>query len=141
MTVPLLLFVMTTLMFVGCCFWAAVLMSLEDGCCDDAANSFENNFNFVFQTWTTIGYGTQSPTSPSAHFIVVLISVSGIIWVTITSGLVFTSFMRSPIKLEFAHQVTISNDEKGIPTLMARVSNLRGIYSEAKDVKLKLYIR
>lgn len=79
---------------------------------------------FSFQTSTTIGYGSLLPKNIYAHTVVIFDSISGIMFVTICTGLAFARFSRPTSKIIFSENVLISNWH-GKRTLMFRIGNGR----------------
>lgn len=85
---------------------------------------FLDAFFFSVQTMGTIGYGTMAPVSVSAHVLVVLESIAGLVTTALATGLVFVRFSRVKSKIRFSEYATISPME-GVPTLTVRVGNER----------------
>jgi inward rectifier potassium channel len=104
----------------------AALYELGGDCIENARpGSFQDLFFFSIQTMATIGYGKMAPITLYAHMLVVLESFSGILWVAMTTGLVFSKFSRPTARVLFS-QVAVIGPREGVPTLMIRMANERG---------------
>lgn len=111
--------------------------------------SYWDAFVFSFQTSTTIGYGYLRPASSYADAVVILDTLSGIIFVTITTGLAFAKFSRPTARVLFTDNCVV-HPYQGRPTLMFRVTNSRdshiadasidavGILSETSEEGLRM---
>jgi len=87
-------------------------------------NSYWDSFVFSFQTSSTIGYGQMYPANSYADIIVILDTLSGIIFVAITTGLAFARFSRPTANVIFSERCVIHKYE-GKKTLFFRVANAR----------------
>jgi inward rectifier potassium channel len=99
------------------------------------ATSFADAFFFSVQTFSTIGYGSISPTSLYTNIIVTLEAFTGLIAVALTTGIIFAKFSRPTAALRFSDKAVI-HDENGIPHLHLRLANER--YSEILNAHLTL---
>lgn len=81
-------------------------------------------FNFSVQTFATIGYGHLLPQTAFAHILVVLESLSGIVFTALITGLTFAKFSRPTPHVIFSNKAIISSYD-GVPTLMFRLGNGR----------------
>jgi inward rectifier potassium channel len=88
------------------------------------AHDFLDCFFFSVQTSGTIGYGTLHPSSTAAEAVVTVEALSTIIFVAITTGLVFAKFSRPQARVQFAKNPAIAIFD-GVPTLMFRLGNQR----------------
>lgn len=86
--------------------------------------SFWDAFVFSFQTSTTIGYGHLLPANQYADTIVILDTLSGIIFVAITTGLAFAKFSKPTAHVLFT-QKSVIHQYEGKKTLFFRVANAR----------------
>jgi inward rectifier potassium channel len=86
--------------------------------------SFWDAFVFSFQTSTTIGYGEMHPANPYTDTIVIIDTLSGIIFVAITTGLAFSRFSRPTANVIYTDRCVIHQYE-GKKTLFFRVANAR----------------
>ncbi len=79
---------------------------------------------FSVETLATIGYGARYPDSTSAHLLVSIEALVGILGTAMITGLVFAKFARPKARVMFA-QVAVISEREGVPTLMFRVANER----------------
>ena len=86
--------------------------------------SWLDAFYFSVQTMGTIGYGALSPATPAANTLVVVESVSSLIFTALATGLLFAKFSLPTARMLFTREATISN-VNGVPTLAFRVGNMR----------------
>ena len=86
--------------------------------------SWLDAFFFSVQTMGTIGYGTLSPSSVGSNALVVVESVTSLMFHALSTGLVFAKFSLPSARLMFSREATISKME-GVPTLSFRVGNMR----------------
>jgi inward rectifier potassium channel len=85
---------------------------------------FVDAFFFSVQTMGTIGYGTMAPTTHAANTIVVLESVTGLVFTALATGIVFVRFSRTRAKVRFSSRAAICLVD-GVKTLTLRVGNER----------------
>jgi inward rectifier potassium channel len=88
------------------------------------AGSFYDALVFSVQTIGTIGYGVMHPESPAANTVMIIESITGIIFTALVTGLVFAKFSRATGRIGFSQYAVICQHD-GLPTLMFRVGNLR----------------
>ncbi len=81
-------------------------------------------FVFSFQTSATIGYGHMLPANSYADAVVVADTLSGIIFVAITTGLAFAKFSRPTANVLFS-EICVIHKYEGKKTLFFRVANAR----------------
>ena len=86
--------------------------------------SFIDAFFFSAQTLGTIGYGAMHPVSAAANAIVVVESVTSVVFTALATGIVFARFSRSSEAVIFSRHPVISPMD-GVPTLSLRVGNDR----------------
>ncbi|MBT9557325.1 MAG: ATP-sensitive inward rectifier potassium channel 10 [Myxococcales bacterium] len=103
----------------------ALLYLWTGGVANAAPGSFADVFFFSVQTMGTIGYGGMAPVSTAANLIVVLESLTGLMFTALATGLMFAKFSRSTARIMFSRQVTIA-PMNGVPTLAFRLGNERG---------------
>lgn len=87
-------------------------------------DSFWDAFVFSFQTSTTIGYGHLLPANSYADILVIFDTLSGILFVAITTGLAFAKFSRPMARVVFSKNCVV-NDFHGKKTLMFQIVNAR----------------
>ena len=97
-------------------------------------NSFWDAFVFSFQTSTTIGYGYLLPANVYADIIVILDTLSGIIFVPIVTGLTFAKITRPTARVIFTRNCVIHNFQ-GMKTFMFRMANARDSHIADASVK------
>ncbi|MFO0741258.1 MAG: ion channel [Labilithrix sp.] len=86
--------------------------------------SFADAFFFSAQTLGTIGYGAMHPTRFSTNVVVTLESLVSVLFVALSTGLVFTRFSRSTESVVFCDFACIGLMD-GQPTLTIRIGNDR----------------
>ncbi|MBI1949285.1 MAG: ATP-sensitive inward rectifier potassium channel 10 [Deltaproteobacteria bacterium] len=102
----------------------AALYSLEDANVSNAHGPVDLFF-FSVQTWATIGYGGMTPVTAWANTLVVIESITAIVFTAVTTGLVFAKFARPTARVRFANEAVITR-QNGKDMLMLRVANERG---------------
>lgn len=88
------------------------------------AGSWADAFFFSVQTFSTIGYGAMSPTTPYAHTIVTVESFAGMVAVALGAGIIFAKFSRPAARVVFSKQMVV-HERNGIPTLQFRIASER----------------
>jgi inward rectifier potassium channel len=94
---------------------------------DEAATATERyllDFFFSIHTFATIGYGSVHPRSFSAHWLVTLESVAGLLGVALMTGLMFARFARPIARIIFSSSAVVAPYRDG-SALMVRVVNGR----------------
>jgi inward rectifier potassium channel len=86
--------------------------------------SWLDAFFFSVQTFGSIGYGTLWPSSNAANALVVVESVTSLVFTALATGLVFAKFSMPTARVMFTREATISMMD-GVPTLSFRLGNLR----------------
>lgn len=108
------------------CLVFAVLYTLDRGGVDNAdPQSFADAFFFSVQTFSTIGFGTLSPASPTANTLVVVQAILALIFAAMVTGMVFAKASRPQASMLYTRNVIVGTFE-GEPALMLRVGNARG---------------
>jgi inward rectifier potassium channel len=103
----------------------AVLYLLGGDCLANARpGSFLDAFFFSVHTIATVGYGSISPKTDYANWIVTLESLVGIVQTAMVTGLVFARFSLPTARVLFS-KVAVITPYNGIPTLMFRAANER----------------
>ena len=85
---------------------------------------FWSDFFFSVETFGTIGYGHWYPQSVAANLVMTLETFVGLVYVAVTTGLVFARVSRPVSRVTFSH-VAVIQDFDGIQSLMFRTANLR----------------
>ena len=118
-------FAVVTLLYISMnLFFAGLYFMGGDSILNADPNSFWDAFVFSFQTSTTIGYGHMRPANSYADMVVILDTLSGLIFVAITTGLAFAKFSKPTAMVLFTENAVIHQYE-GSQTLFFRVANAR----------------
>ncbi len=88
------------------------------------ANRFLHLYFFSVQTIATIGYGTMTPTSIPAHFLVSIEALTGLMGFALATGILFARFSRPTAAVAFS-KVALISPYQGGTALMFRVMNSR----------------
>ncbi len=86
--------------------------------------SFADAFFFSVQTFGTIGYGVMAPATAWANTVMTLETLTGIMLVALTTGVMFARVSRPTARVLFAKVAVVSRYD-GVPTLMVRMGNER----------------
>ena len=87
--------------------------------------SFLDAFSFSVQTMATIGYGAMSPRGVFGNALVLVESFTGLLFLALATGIVFSKFARPRAGILFSHRAVVA-PRNGIPCFMLRVANSRG---------------
>lgn len=88
------------------------------------SGSFLQAFAFSVQTMATIGYGVFTPATPIAHVIVVVESITSLLYTAVVTGLTFSKFSRPTARVAFSRNPLLTHFE-GKPALLFRMANAR----------------
>lgn len=106
------------------CF--AGLYLLEPGSINNAhPKSFTDAFFFSVQTFSTIGYGVLTPSTPYGNMVVTAEAAVGLLGAALATGLMFAKATRARSSALFSN-VAVVTQQNGIPTFVFRVGNARG---------------
>lgn len=94
-------------------------------------------FFFSVQTLGSIGYGTLHPLGLLTNLVVTAESLTGLLFVAITTGAAFARFARSTARIRFSQQAVV-HPYDGVPTLSFRLANERG--TSLRDPRLRAYL-
>jgi inward rectifier potassium channel len=97
---------------------------LVGGVANAAPGSFADAFFFSVETMGTIGYGTLYPASRAANLVMSVESVTGLVVIAMSTGLVFARFSQTRARVAFSARAAIAPID-GVPTLMMRIGNER----------------
>lgn len=86
--------------------------------------SFEDAFFFSVQTIATIGYGKMAPVGFYANSVMTLEVFTGLVSLTMMTGLILAKFSRPTARILFSRTAVITPYE-GVPSLMFRMANER----------------
>ena len=116
----------------------AVLYLLQPGSIMHAhPGSFPDAFFFSVQTMATIGYGVMAPATIYANLLMTVETAVGLMFVALTTGLVFARFSRPTARVLFS-RVAVIGPHNGKPTLMVRLANQRRNQMLAAEVAMTL---
>ncbi len=87
-------------------------------------SSFFDALVFSVETIGTIGYGVMHPESGAANVVMIVESITGIIFTALVTGLVFAKFSRATARMQFSTNALITKHD-GKLTLMFRCGNMR----------------
>jgi inward rectifier potassium channel len=85
---------------------------------------FLEAFFFSVHTFATIGYGTMSPRSLAANFLVILESLVGLLGFALATGILFARFSRPTASILFSRHALIA-PYRGITAFEFRIANAR----------------
>jgi len=89
-----------------------------------AGNTSLALFYFSVETLATVGYGDMHPQTHYGHFIATTEIFTGMSFLAVMTGLIFTRFSRPRARFIFAKHPVVTIHE-GRPTLMIRIANER----------------
>jgi len=116
----------------------AGLYLLQPGSIDKAhPGSVADAFFFSVQTMATIGYGVMSPATYYANMLMTLETAVGLMFVAMTTGLVFARFSRPTARVLFSN-VAVVGPYNGVPMLSIRLANQRQNQMLAAEVSMTL---
>jgi len=124
-------FIFVNFIFAGLFYWN------DTRCCGDPDFTFADVFNFAFQSSSTIGYGTYSPSGDYANFLVVILSYISTLINTLFAGLLFTKFVTPVINIQFSEVMTLAN-VNGVPCLSVRLGAPDGDLNPLTDINVRL---
>ncbi len=102
----------------------AFLYLVDSGSITASAHNIKNAFFFSVQTFSTVGYGTIAPQNLYGNIIVVLEIMTGVMFLALTTGLVFAKFSKPSAKILYSKSLLITKfDSKNV--LMFRIANAR----------------
>jgi len=99
--------------------------------------TFTEAFFFSVQTLGSIGYGVLHPVGLAANLIVTAESLTGLLFVAISTGLAFARFARSNARIRFS-ELAVIHPYNGVPTLSFRLANERG--NLIREARLKAFL-
>ena len=116
----------------------AALYMLQPGSIAQAhPGSVADAFFFSVQTMATIGYGVMAPATFYANLLMTFETAVGLMFVALTTGLVFARFSRPTARVLFS-KVAVVSPYNGVPTLSIRVANQRQNQLLAAEVSMTL---
>jgi inward rectifier potassium channel len=116
----------------------ALLYLVEPGSVANARPGiFADAFFFSVQTMATIGYGQMAPATLYANVLMTVETGVGLMFIALTTGLVFARFSRPTARVLFS-EVAVIGPYNGKPTLSARLANERQNQILAAEVTMTL---
>lgn len=112
-------------------FFAGIYFSigveyLEGANTGSPLQNFMSCLYFSSQTFTTVGYGTISPTGVPVNLIASIEAMIGLLSFALATGLLFGRFSKANLKLKFSETILIAPYSKSTEkALMFRVTNRR----------------
>ncbi|MEA5534101.1 ion channel [Crocosphaera sp. XPORK-15E] len=104
--------------------FACAYLTTGEGIVNAKPGSFKDAFFFSIQTLSTVGYGSMYPETLYAQMVVTLEVWTGLLLLTILTGLMFARFSRPTARVLFS-QVAVICPFNGVPTLIFRAANQR----------------
>ena len=103
----------------------ALIYSFRDQPIANAApQRFLDLLYFSIETLATVGYGDMHPRTDYGHMVATIEIFTGMSFLAVMTGLVFSRFSRPRARFVFAQHAVVTLHE-GQPTLMIRVANAR----------------
>lgn len=116
----------------------ALLYLIEPGSIANAKpGAFADAFFFSVQTMATIGYGQMAPATLYANLLMTVETGVGLMFIALTTGLVFARFSRPTARVLFS-AVAVIGPYDGRPTLSVRLANERQNQILAAEVTMTL---
>jgi len=117
--------------------FAGLYMLDPGGVAGARPGSFSDLFFFSAQTLGTVGYGLMTPHSLYANVLSTAEMFLNLIFVALSTGLVFTRVSRPTARVMFSDNAVV-NTFQGVPTLMFRAANQRGNQILEAEVSVSL---
>ncbi len=108
------------------------------GISEDIPDFFEAFF-FSVQTFTSVGYGTMSPTSFGTNLVGTLESFAGLMSIALITGLLYGRFSKPKAKLAFSKNILIAPFKQG-NAMMFKMVNTRDSTLLSAEVKVILFM-
>lgn len=99
--------------------------------------NFEQAWFFSVQTFTTVGYGSISPSCISTNFVAAAIALVGLMSAALATGLLFVRFSKPTSQLIFSKNAIITPFRDGL-SFQFRIANKRNSRLINLDVKLTM---
>lgn len=116
----------------------AILYSLQPGGIAHApSGSFVDTFFFSVQTVASIGYGTLYPQTLYTNIIMTLEAMTGLVGISVMTGLAFARFSRPTARVLFSRVAVITTYD-GVPVLMFRSANRRR--NQILEAQMQVYL-
>jgi inward rectifier potassium channel len=106
----------------GLLYWPCNLWFANQPISNVPGGDYIDYFYFSIETLSTAGYGDMHPQTHYGHFIATIELFTGILSMSLMTGLIFSRFSRPQAPLLFAQHPVVS-DHEGQQTLMIRLAN------------------
>ena len=117
-----------------------ILFYLQKGSISSVTeNRFLDCLSFSVQTFSTIGYGSLSPATPYADFLVTLEAFVGIVYAAIVTGIIFSKASAPKSSIIFSNVMVIGR-HRDMPVLAFRLGNATGSQIVSAEMKLTALI-
>jgi len=113
----------------------AGLYLMDAGSITASAHNIKNAFFFSVQTFSTVGYGSIAPQNVYGNVVVVLEIMTGVMFLALTTGLVFAKFSKPSAKILYSKNMLITKFD-GNNVLMFRMANARSNQIISANVEL-----
>jgi inward rectifier potassium channel len=111
--------------FLFACLYVAIGVDALDGIKSTTLSQDLNHaFFFSIETFTTVGYGTVSPTGFPAHFLSAMDAFAGLMSFALATGLFFARFSKPEAQILFS-KYAITAPYREISSFQFRIANLR----------------
>jgi inward rectifier potassium channel len=104
--------------------YAALYFLGQDPIANARPGSFRDLFYFSIETLATVGYGDMHPQTDYAHILATIEIFTGLSFLAIMTGLVFTRFSRPRARVLFAEHALITEHD-GQKVWTVRIANVR----------------
>jgi len=94
-------------------------------------------FFFSVEALSTVGFGDMHPVAYYGHIVASVENFFGLLFVAVTTGVMFTRFARARARFMFAKHPVVSTFN-GKPTLMIRIANER--HNTVSDASARLWV-
>jgi inward rectifier potassium channel len=98
---------------------------------------FLDAFFFSVETFGTIGYGVLSPATRYANTVMTVETLTGILYVALTTGLIFARVSVPRARVLFSRVMVVARHD-GVPVLMVRMGNERQSQIVQAEVSMTL---
>ncbi len=121
------------MVLVGCAYLAVNVFfgwvyTLTGGISGARSGNFLDGFSFSVETLSTIGYGAMEPESTTAHLLVTLESIVGLMGVALVAGLVFAKFSLPISRILFSDVAELVVSLIGLDESLSQTIHARKLY-------------
>ena len=118
------LFALMLVLYLGGNLAFALAYLLDGGIENARPGNFADAYFFSVQTMATIGYGQLVPQTVYANILVTIEALTGMLFIALTTGLMFARFSRPTARILFS-KVAVIGAYDGVATLFVRAGNER----------------